>query len=503
MAVSRRAVLRGLVGAGLAAGASACGVERLHVWCRPGVAGAPPPDGLHLQFGADAAREMVASWETVTPVLRPRLQLGTPADGYGRTIPAETRTYIDAVSGVETYTHHATMTGLTPGTPYVYDVLHDGVDAVAGTFRTAPAGRTGFRFTSFGDHATPVDGDPLASPWSRLVVDQVEAQEPLFHLLNGDVCYANMSRDRVGTWRNYFANVTRSARHRPWMPAPGNHENERGNGPVGFGAFQTRFALPDHGGPPEHRGLWYAFTAGAVRVVVLSADDVCLQDGGDTYIRAYSEGAQRRWLDATLAAARTHPAVDWVVVCMHQTAISTADHFNGCDRGIREEFLPLFDRHGVDLVLCGHEHHYERSHPLRGADRHGETLRPRAVAHDARTIDTSAGTVHVVLGGGGTSVPSNGFLLAPPAARVIVGVGPPGDGGRRPSVHVREDAREWSAKRDLGWGHGFATFDVEPPATVSGRTRMLVTYYRTSESPAGVPEPFDRWALERRGRAPA
>ena len=146
MAVSRRAVLRGLVGAGLAAGASACGVERLHVWCRPGVAGAPPPDGLHLQFGADAAREMVASWETVTPVLRPRLQLGTPADGYGRTIPAETRTYIDAVSGVETYTHHATMTGLTPGTPYVYDVLHDGVDAVAGTFRTAPAGRTGFRF---------------------------------------------------------------------------------------------------------------------------------------------------------------------------------------------------------------------------------------------------------------------------------------------------------------------------------------------------------------------
>jgi len=28
--------------------------------------------------------------------------------------------------------------------------------------------------------------------------------------------------------------------------------------------------------------------------------------------------------------------------------------------------VPLFDQYGVDLVVCGHEHHYERSHPIRG-----------------------------------------------------------------------------------------------------------------------------------------
>jgi len=500
-AVSRRDVLRGLLGAGVVVGAGGCAPGRLVLWRQPGVAGSAPPEGLHLQFGADAAREMAASWSTAGPVARPRLRLGTPDGGVGRTLPADTRTYVDGVSGVETYTHHAAIDGLDPGTRYVYEVLHDGARPVAGTFRTAPAGRAPFRFTSFGDQATPVDGDPLGSPWAKLAVDQVEALDPLFHLVNGDLCYANLARDRVATWGHFFANNMRSARRRPWMPAPGNHENERGNGPHGFGAFQTRFTVPDHGGPAEHRGLWYAFTVGAVRVVVLSGDDVCVQDGGDTYVRGYSDGAQRRWLDATLSAARADPAIDWIVVCMHQTAISTADHFNGCDRGIREQFLPLFDRHGVDLVLCGHEHHYERSHPLRGVDRRSETLRPHAAAHDLRTIDTELGTVHLVLGGGGTSLPSNGLFFASQEARVIVGVGEPDATGRRPSVYVREDASEWSAVRDAAYGHGFACFDVEPADGPGGRTRIVVTYYRTGDAPGRPAEVFERYVLERRSRA--
>lgn len=151
------------------------------------------------------------------------------------------------------------------------------------------------------------------------------------------------------------------------MPAAGNHENELGNGPIGYAAYQTYFALPESGADPELRGLWYSFTAGSVRVISLNNDDVCHQDGGDSYVRGYSGGVQKRWLETELADARSDPAIDWVVVCMHQTAVSTADRTNGGDLGIREDWLPLFDRYGVDLVVCGHEHHYERSHPIRGA----------------------------------------------------------------------------------------------------------------------------------------
>jgi hypothetical protein len=52
----------------------------------------------------------------------------------------------------------------------------------------------------------------------------------------------------------------------------------------------------------------------------------------------------------------------------------------------------LFDRFGVDLVICGHEHHYERSHPIRG-HQPTDTLTPLPVATHTDTIDTSAGTV--------------------------------------------------------------------------------------------------------------
>src|SRR5262249_30538083 len=58
-------------------------------------------------------------------------------------------------------------------------------------------------------------------------------------------------------------------------------------------------------------------------------DHVVYQDGGDFYVRGYSKGAQKAWLERELAAAHQDHDVDWIVVRMHQAAISTADKFNG------------------------------------------------------------------------------------------------------------------------------------------------------------------------------
>lgn len=233
---------------------------------------------------------------------------------------------------------------------------------------------------------------------------------PLFNLVNGDLCYANLAQDRIRTWSDWFDNNTRSARYRPWMPAAGNHENELGNGPIGYGAYQTYFAVPDSGASQELRGLWYSITAGSVRVIVLNNDDICFQDAGNSYVHGYSGGEQKRWLQSELAAARRDPAIDWVVACMHQTAISTADHTNGADLGIRQEWLPLFDQYEVDLVVCGHEHHYERSHPLRGTMA-TDTRTPIPVSTRTDLIDPTKGTVHLVIGGGGTANPSNAMFF--------------------------------------------------------------------------------------------
>ena len=203
--------------------------------------------------------------------------------------------------------------------------------------------------------------------------------------------------------------------------------------------IKPHFSVPEAEGQTDvTRGLWYAFTAGSVRVISIANDDVVYQDSGNSYVRGYSAGAQKAWLEKELEASRNNRDIDWVVVCMHQVAISTADKFNGADLGIREESVPLFDKYNVDLVVCGHEHHYERSHPIHGHE-DNSTLTPIPVATETNVIDTTKGTVHMVIGGGGTSSPSNELFFNPPACRVITAVGAPDPvTGKRAPIYVKE-----------------------------------------------------------------
>jgi hypothetical protein len=474
----------------------------------------PPVAGLHLQFGADAASEMVVSWHTLQPVRGAKVVLGRPDGRLEQTVEAKGISYTDAKSGKIVYAHHAKLGRLRADSAYLYGAMHDGAEPVFATFRTSPRGRAPLTFTSFGDQGTPTLGkkyappagvtlpralyvsDNLGSPAAGDTTQGVERLQPLFHLFNGDLCYANLAEDRVRTWWDFWENNSRSARNRPWMPSAGNHENELGNGPIGYRAYQTYFSLPPSAGQTEvTRGLWYAFTAGSVRVLSIANDDVVYQDGGNSYVRGYSAGAQNAWLEKELAAARRDHAVDWVVVCMHQVAISTVDTFNGADLGIREEWVPLFDKYGVDLVVCGHEHHYERSHPIRGREANA-TLTPVAAATATDVIDTSKGTVHMVIGGGGTSAPSNQLFFDPPQCRVITAVGPPDPvTGKRPPVYVKEQA-PWSAVRNAAHAYGFAAFAVDPGSRRGGDTTIKVTYYDVV-GPGGQLAPFESFTLRR------
>jgi hypothetical protein len=516
--LSRRKLLAaaGLLGGSLAGGpivAGAVGTASPSAERANGSSHVPPVAGLHVQFGADASAEVVISWHTLDQAEHPRVLLGNLDGLLERTLPAEERAYTDAKSGRVVRAYHARAAGLLPDHAYLYAALHDGAAPEFGTFRTAPRGRARFTFTSFGDQGTPTLGrrfkppegvtlpnppfvnDNLGTPAAGDTTLGIERIQPLFHLFNGDLSYANLAEDRVRTWWDFWANNTRSARHRPWMPSPGNHENELGNGPIGYQAYQTYFCLPETPGQTETtRGLWYAFTAGSVCVIAIANDDVCYQNGGDTYVRGYSNGAQKAWLEQTLSVARGDPAIDWLVVCMHQCAISSVDKFNGADLGIREEWVPLFDRYGVDLVVCGHEHHYERSHPIRGHEPN-RTLTPRPAGTATDVIDTTKGTVHMILGGGGTSAPSNGLFFNPPQCRVITAVGEPNPvTGKRPPVYVMEHA-PWSAVRNAAHAYGFAAFTVDP-GTPGGFTEIEVTYYDVVGMD-GQLAPFESFTLRR------
>jgi hypothetical protein len=477
--LSRRTLLR-------ATGVAALSAPVL--WRQAAVAGSPLAEQVHLTFGADAAREMTVSWTTAGAVRNPRVRLGSATGGYGTTVPARTRTYTDHATAREIITHHARLPRLAPGTSHVYEVLHDGTTPVTGTFRTAPTGRSAFRFTSFGDQGVDSPNLRGGTRFSSEIVSHIEARQPLFNLINGDLAYSDLNADPAAAWDAWFRMNEASTRHRPWMPAAGNHENETGNGPTGYRAFTTRYTVPDNG---VHglAGHFYAFTVGAVRFVVLQNDDVCLQDAGNFYVRGYSGGAQKHWLDRTLAAARRDPGIDWVVVVMHQLVMSSALSGNGCDLGVRQEFAPLFDKHGVDLVLCGHDHDYERTHPVRGVDRTSATLTPHVASTRTDLVDTTKGAVHMVLGGGG-SYPLNvyGGQGQQRVAKVITG---------KATTDTELELAPWSAVTDPVQAFGFAAFDVDPGTRPGGLTSMKVTTYRSPLIPGGAPTPYDVFTLQR------
>lgn len=186
-----------------------------------------------------------------------------------------------------------------------------------------------------------------------------------------------------------------------------------------------------------------------------------------------------------------------------------------------KQWLPLFDRYGVDLVVCGHEHHYERSFPLRGQE--GQYLRPMAASHDTGQIDTTQGTVHMVLGGGGHNNSSfnkysiNGGtfeaeILAPvdPNAQLPFGVPIPLITPKprqiatwSPTILSADPSQ--SHARDSGHGYGFAIFDVDPGRERGGWTTITVHYHRVLDplNPAadtGKQVEFDSFVLRRRRR---
>lgn len=511
------------------------------------------PEQIHLTWGDDPARTVFVSWASPAQAVSPRVMLeraggahsGAQSGAEPSLIHAVQRTYTDGLNGQTVFTYHAKLDGLAADSSYRYSVTADNDGRrdrpFSATFRTAPFGRRPFRWTSFGDLATPVTAWTMSSPQSRHAVDAVEHFGPLFHLLNGDLCYANLNpKSQPAVWADFGHNVQRSAANRPWMPCPGNHEIEFGNGEQGLDAYLTRYALPDNG--TRFPGRWYRFKVGSILFISLAADDVVYQDSGafhagpeplepagstgrppieagtSLYVRGYSGGEQTRWLEATLAAAERDASIDWIIVQMHQDALSSSAHGNGSDKGIRETWLPLFDRHGVDLVLCGHDHDYERSWPVHGCNRHvgrdaatGEPVdtwqpRPTITTEPAGgRFEAGRGAIHLILGGGGTSSPLDVYGVNPqngaPQAKVITKANRPVP-GPIPGMFVKHgaDALEdaiWSARRDTVTGYGIGVFDLDPDVG-DGKTSITMRYYHAAgadRAPTARYELFDTLVL--------
>ena len=83
-------------------------------------------------------------------------------------------------------------------------------------------------------------------------------------------------------------------------------------------------------------------------------------DSGTIVDASPAGAAQLAWLVDALDASHNQ----WRIVCLHHPIHSSGAH--GSSEVLQRVLEPILVRHRVDLVLCGHDHHYERTIPIDG-----------------------------------------------------------------------------------------------------------------------------------------
>ena len=244
---------------------------------------------------------------------------------------------------------------------------------------TASAAPASVRFSALGDINSTAASDAVL----RSIADRHDD----FTLALGDLSYGADGEEEA--WCRF---VTRrvGAEH-PFELVSGNHESNGENGNI------QRFArcLPNRlqGLVGTYGRQWYVDQPAAhplVRVVMISP---ALDFGHGEW--SYARGTPHYdWLKAAVTGARA-AGIPWVVVGMHKPCLSVGNY--ECDPGA--DVVDLLLDTGVDLVLTGHEHLYQRSAPLAlGAG--CPTIRPGT--YDPHCVATGGGTTFVTVGTGGT-----------------------------------------------------------------------------------------------------
>jgi hypothetical protein len=183
-----------------------------------------------------------------------------------------------------------------------------------------------------------------------------------FALQCGDITNTGSAPEE---WNAFFAAAAPALDGLPLFLAPGNHEsvpNKDGSG----GKPQTyleAFDLPENG-PEGYEKEYYSINCGDVHLISLNANYLNPKEAYSADDDESAEIAARvdAWIEADLMAADR----PWKIVLMHQPAYPLVGDSTAA--AMRERWIPIFDRTGVDLVLCGHQHEFTRTFPLKGGE---------------------------------------------------------------------------------------------------------------------------------------
>lgn len=308
-------------------------------------------------------------------------------------------------NAVLTTEHEIEITGLQTATPYYYSIgsANEELQESYFQFKTLPdEGTEGmYRFWVIGDAGT---GDQIQQDVTASFETYNGGPHTDGWIMLGDNAYEsgfdNEYQDHVfyGVYDEILGSTV-------LWPAPGNHDY---NNHIPFSpdpAYFDIFSLPtnaESGGVSSGTEKYYSWNHGNIHFISLDSYDVSRS----------ATGAMANWLTSDLQ----NNNLPWVIAYWHHPPYTKGSHDSDNDNfldgelvDMRENIVPVLENHGVDLVLCGHSHTYERSNLIDGHYGESDQLQQSMV------LDNSSGdypTDCPYIKEGGISVSHNGAVYS-------------------------------------------------------------------------------------------
>jgi hypothetical protein len=302
-----------------------------------------PPEQVHLSLASTDRSIMGVSWATLNQNVS-IVQYGTDQNNLDLISQGSVLTYPSA--GWIGSLHRATMISLLPTTTYYYRV-GDGVNSWSEifNFKTFDPASKSITYAVIADMAYDNISDDTVSVLKEMVADG--KIDVVIH--SGDISYADGYEPH---WDNFLNKVQDIAAHIPYMVVPGNHEFW-----YNFTAYKSRFFMPgtlEEGGSGDN--MYYMWQYGFTHFLAMNSETAI-----DTPMFTDQE---MDWVNKDLTTVNRENT-PWLISHFHRVMYCTSGDCKGsAGQILRDKAEDVFYNAGVDVVIQGHVHTYERSYPM-------------------------------------------------------------------------------------------------------------------------------------------
>jgi hypothetical protein len=225
---------------------------------------------------------------------------------------------------------------------------------------------------AFGDYNFGAAGDWGCSSNTRNIENGIVAKKPERVLGLGDYSY----QPTATCWLNIIKPTDSKTKI-----AIGNHEDDNNED---YQKYISHFGLTNP---------YYSFNYNNVHVLVMDTDRTSFSSGS----------SQFKFVQSDLKAASQNPSINWIIVTFHKPIYTSPNACSSCDPSstLRNTYHPMFDQYGVDLVLQGHVHNYQRTFPLKYNP--SSPSSPTKTSSSTSSYNDPEGEIYAIVGTGGVN----------------------------------------------------------------------------------------------------